>query len=162
MLKLSRLDQDEAAAEVLDDVLEPAAESIAADFTKLYDATVALAASERASIDETANASRTRAIVIIVIALLVGIGIALWIASGIQRGVKLILERLASLRDNCAVDLRTGLQAIAAGDLTVVLTPVTPELARTSNDEIGDVAEAVGAIRDSYRRLGQFGTTTPA
>jgi len=149
VLKLSRLDQDEAAAEVLDDFLEPAAESIAADFTKLYDATVALAVSERASIDETANASRTRAIVIIVIALLVGIGIALWIASGIQRGVKLILERLASLRDNCAVDLRTGLQAIAAGDLTVVLTPVTPELARTSNDEIGDVAEAVGAIRDS-------------
>ena len=45
---------------------------------------------------------------IIAIALLIGFGIALWIASGIQRGVKLILARLASLRDNCATDLRTG------------------------------------------------------
>ena len=49
----------------------------------------------------------------------------------------------------CSVDLRTGLEAIAEGDLTQAVVPVTPELARTTNDEIGDVAEAVGDIRNS-------------
>ena len=38
---------------------------------------------------------------------------------------------------------------VAEGDLTVDVIPVTPPLARTSNDEIGDVAEAVGLIRDN-------------
>jgi methyl-accepting chemotaxis protein len=149
VLALSREDRDVEASEVLDDELEGVANDVATDFKTLYDATVALAKAERAGIDSTATSSRTSAIVIMAIALLIGFGIALWIATGIQRGVKLILARLASLRDNCATDLRHGLEAVATGDLTVIVTPVTPELARTSNDEIGDVAEAVGAIRDS-------------
>ena len=40
-------------------------------------------------------------------------------------------------------------RAVAAGDLTVEVTPVTPALRSHRNDEIGDVAEAVGAIRDN-------------
>ena len=149
VLALSREDRDVEASEVLDEELEGVAQDVAADFKTLYDATVALAKTERAGIDSTTASGRTSAIVIMALALLIGFGIALWIAVGIQRGVKLILARLASLRDNCATDLRRGLEAVATGDLTVVVTPVTPELARTSRDEIGDVAEAVGAIRDS-------------
>jgi methyl-accepting chemotaxis protein len=127
----------------------PAAARVASSFDTLYDETVAVAAAARKEIHSTAASSRTRAIAVIAVALILGLGIALWIANGIQRSVRLILERLASLRDHCTSDLRKALQAVAGGDLTVTVTPVTPELTRTSNDEIGDVAEAVGAIRDS-------------
>jgi len=66
---------------------------------------------------------------------------------GIQRAVAVIVDRLGMLREHCTTDLRTALAAVAHGDLTRTVTPVTPELERTSNDEIGDVAEAVAAIR---------------
>ena len=60
-----------------------------------------------------------------------------------------ILDRIQTLREHCTTDLRNALDAVAEGDLTVDVTPVTPPLHRTSNDEIGDVAEAVGLIRDN-------------
>jgi methyl-accepting chemotaxis protein len=149
LLKLSRAGNDEGAHKLLAATLEPAALLLSADFEKLYNSNVALAKSAQAGIDHTTASGRTRAIILIIVALLLGFGIALWIASGIQRGIKVILERLASLRDNDTVDLANGLQAIAGGDLTVAVTPVTPELTRSTNDEIGDVAEAVGQIRNS-------------
>jgi methyl-accepting chemotaxis protein len=134
---------------VLTKQANPAAASVAKGFDELYVATVAVAASAQKGIHSTTASSKKRAIVVIIIALLLGFGIALWIANGIQRGVKVILERLASLRDHCTLELREGLQAMAQGDLTVAVTPVTPELKRTSNDEIGDLAESVGEIRNS-------------
>src|SRR6185503_15647804 len=53
------------------------------------------------------------------------------------------------LQDNCTTDLANALDHVAHGDLTVEVVPVTPELERSSNDEIGDVAEAVGKIRNN-------------
>jgi methyl-accepting chemotaxis protein len=149
VLAVSRSGDGEAAYALDEKLVAPLVATAVQDFEKLYNADVALAKSKQASIDATTASGRTRAIILIVAALLLGFSIALWIARGIQRGIALILERLASLRDHCTVELAAGLQAIARGDLTVSVTPVTPELARTSNDEIGDVAEAVGQIRDS-------------
>jgi methyl-accepting chemotaxis protein len=149
VLKLSRSGNEAAAYALAKKRVNPVVANVAAEFAKLYDSKVALAKTEHGNIEATAASSKTRSIIVIVIAALIGFAIAFWIAVGIQRGVKLVLERLASLRDNCTVDLRNGLQAIADGDLTIGVVPVTPELARTSNDEIGDVAEAVGEIRNS-------------
>ena len=60
-----------------------------------------------------------------------------------------ILDRLSMLRENCTTDLREAIAAMAQGDLTVEVTPVTPYIERITNDEIGQVATAVNEIRDN-------------
>ena len=72
----------------------------------------------------------------------------MFIIRGIRKSAEAIVAHLASLRSNDVAGLRTGLDRLAEGDLTFELTPVTPPIARRTRDEIGDIAEAVGEIRD--------------
>jgi methyl-accepting chemotaxis protein len=127
----------------------PAALKASAEFESLAEIKGAFAETSNKKIVDSAAAARTTAIIILLIAILVSLGIALWLASRIQRGVGVILDRLNALRENCTTDLRVGLVAVTNGDLTVEITPGTSNITRLSNDEIGDVAEAVGAIRDN-------------
>ena len=71
------------------------------------------------------------------------------ITRGISRGVAQVLDRLGLLRDHCTTDLATGLSAVADGDLTRTVTPVTPRIDAPGGDEIGQVAAAVNEIRDN-------------
>ena len=74
---------------------------------------------------------------------------AAWLTGrSIRRGVAEVIDRLEMLRDHCVTDLGEGLRAMADGDLTRGVTPVTPHIQNPSNDEIGDVARAVNTIRD--------------
>jgi methyl-accepting chemotaxis protein len=73
--------------------------------------------------------------------------VAVLMTRGITRAVAPILDRLQMLRDNCATDLRSGLSAMANGDLTVPVVPVTPPIDRIGSDELGRIAEAVNEIR---------------
>jgi hypothetical protein len=139
---------DEAAALNIS-TMRPGATKVGDDFAALFDSKVELAAASQDSNKATAASARTQALVLIVIAILIGLGVALWLASRIQRSVQTILHRLGMLKDNCTTDLRNALVAVSEGDLTVSVTPVTPELERESNDEIGDVAEAVAGIREN-------------
>ncbi|WP_084285393.1 methyl-accepting chemotaxis protein [Solirubrobacter soli] len=118
-------------------------------FTALFDSKVKLAGDEQHSIEAAAASARTRAIALLVGALVVGFAMALWFSGRIQKTVKEILDRIESLRMHDTTELRKALEAVAEGDLTVDVSPRTPALERTSNDEIGDVAEAVGFIRDN-------------
>ncbi len=139
---------DQAAA-LNASTLASAAAKVGDDFVKLFESKVKLAADDKAEIDATASAARTQALGLIVVAILIGLGVALWMASRIQRSVTTILHRLGMLKENCTTDLRNALVAVSEGDLTVTVTPVTPELERQSNDEIGDIAEAVIGIREN-------------
>jgi methyl-accepting chemotaxis protein len=96
----------------------------------------------------TAESARTLTIVLLAIALVLGAAVALFISTQIRRGVTAVLDRLSSLRDNCATDLEAALTAMAGGDLTVGVTPVTAHIEKWSSDEIGDVAQATNSIRD--------------
>ena len=66
------------------------------------------------------------------VAVIVGLGVvvATFLFLGFfvstRRGVREISDRLASLRDNDSRDLSAALDAMAGGDLTVEITPVTP------------------------------------
>ncbi len=137
------------AAALNNSTMRPGATKVGDDFAALFDSKVELAAASQDSNKATAASARTQALVLIVIAILIGLGVALWLASRIQRSVQTILHRLGMLKDNCTTDLRAALVAVSEGDLTVSVTPVTPELERESNDEIGDVAEAVAGIREN-------------
>ena len=96
----------------------------------------------------TADGARTLTIALMAVALLVGAAVAVLLSRQIRNGVAVVLDRLAGLRDHCATDLEKALDAMAHGDLTVEVTPVTPRIETWSNDEIGDVAQATNSIRD--------------
>jgi methyl-accepting chemotaxis protein len=147
VLKLSSDGQAAEAFERNKAELLPFVTAAVEDFNTLFESKVALAESQEKEIESAAASSRTLAIGLLVAALVIGLALAYWIASRIQGTVAVVVDRLTSLRDHDTTDLRGALAAMAKGDLTVTVTPVTPELSRTTNDEIGDVAESVADIR---------------
>jgi methyl-accepting chemotaxis protein len=107
------------------------------------------ASSMASQIASTYSSARSLLIVLVVVAALLGFGIAFLIARGITRGLAPVNERLAQLQQHCIADLQDGLSAVAGGDLTVALTPVTELIDRPGGDEIGDAARSVNSIRNS-------------
>ncbi len=99
--------------------------------------------------DEAASITTTFVVASVLLALFAAIAIALLLTRSVKRGVGPVLDRLAMLREHCASDLRVGLEALAHGDLTVQVTPVTPLIPNPSRDEIGRIATEVNAIRDA-------------
>jgi methyl-accepting chemotaxis protein len=83
------------------------------------------------------------------IAVLLGIGVAWFLGRLIRRSVQAVLECLSSLSGSCAANLKAGLEAMAAGDLTVAVEANTPPIENPGGDEIGQAAAAVNAIRDA-------------
>ena len=104
-----------------------------------------------------ANVAATRSLatwtvaIVALVAALLAAAFAFLVSRGITRGLRPVLDRLTTLSTRCAADLKAGLEAMATGDLTVAVTPVTPTIERTGADEIGQTAEAVNAIRDATR-----------
>ena len=126
----------------------PTFKKAAAGFDQLFDSKVALAEAEHHNVQAVYASKRTLAIVLLVLALALGIAASLWIARGITRTVDVVLERLSMLRDHCITGLNNAVSAMAHGDLTVEVIPVTPEIEKAPADEIGDVARAVNDIRE--------------
>jgi methyl-accepting chemotaxis protein len=99
--------------------------------------------------DATYGSARIKTLVLLLIALALGAVIATCITRGIRRMVATVVDRLTKLREHCTSDLRAALDRFAEGDLTVEVVPVTPPILSWSNDELGDVAQAVNAVRDN-------------
>jgi methyl-accepting chemotaxis protein len=128
--------------------LDPAADTLSTDLENLYDAKVAEGdALARASTD-TFHGARRLVLLLLALIFLVAVPACVATIRGIRLSVEAIVGRLTSLRSHDVAALRDGLGHLAAGDLTFELTPVTPPIHRRTRDEIGDVAEAVGEIRD--------------
>jgi methyl-accepting chemotaxis protein len=108
-----------------------------------------LAAQQLEESHATYKSSRIITLALLLGAIVVGVGLALSITRQIKRVVSIVLERLAMLRDHDTKDLAAALEAMAEGDLTVAVTPVTPPIENPSSDELGKVASAVNEIRTS-------------
>jgi methyl-accepting chemotaxis protein len=148
LFKTSRTNTPEMAYQWSSQRVDPAAELLNSDLQALFDAKVA--EGDHMADEATATFHHARALVLALLALIVLIGLpacALIIRS-IRLSAAAIVARLASLRSNDVAGLRDGLHHLAEGDLTFELTPVTPPIKRRTRDEIGDIAEAVGEIRD--------------
>jgi methyl-accepting chemotaxis protein len=63
------------------------------------------------------------------------------------RPLRVVVERLAQLRDACITSLHQGVQAMAGGDLTVDALATTPAIEDPAGDEVGDVARAFNEIQ---------------
>jgi methyl-accepting chemotaxis protein len=124
-----------------------------AQLAKASDGYVAQAKQEQ--VDDTASfdsAKSTAQLIMIVIGL-IALGFAGGIAFLLTRYLvgtsNELVDRLQSLANHCAADLRTAIEAVAKGDLTKTVTPVTPLIENPSNDELGSAAKSVNTIRNS-------------
>jgi methyl-accepting chemotaxis protein len=128
--------------------LDPTADRLNSDLQALFDAKVA--EGNQLADEATATFHHARRLVLILLALafLIGVPACVFTIRRIRKSAEAIVARLASLRSNDVAGLRMGLDRLAEGDLTFELTPVTPPITRRTRDEIGDIAEAVGEIRD--------------
>jgi methyl-accepting chemotaxis protein len=93
------------------------------------------------------SSSRRNVAVLATVLILVAVYLFVGLLVAIREGTGRMRARLASLGEHEATDLRDGLAAIAAGNLTRELGTTTPPIERGSKDEIGDLEEAVEGIR---------------
>jgi methyl-accepting chemotaxis protein len=116
-----------------------------------------------ADADDRAASTRRNLLVVLLTALAVSLVAAVMLTRSIRRRVAVILDRLGSLRDNCAADLNDGLHAFADGDLTRDVQPATTPIEAPGGDELGDVARATNAIRDNFvAMIGSYNSSRAA
>jgi methyl-accepting chemotaxis protein len=106
----------------------------------------AFAKQSAADITAARDSGRTLILVALVVALVLGLGIALFMSAQINKVVRKVRDTLESLRANDTASLREGLGAIARGDLTVRAEAVTEPIGTVTNDEIGDIAGMVDEV----------------
>jgi methyl-accepting chemotaxis protein len=86
----------------------------------------------------SAASTGTRLITIAtLIALLTAIALAVWVVRSVVRPVKALATRMTDLDENDLTSLSSGLDAIAAGDLTKAAHSTTTPIEVNSTDEIG-------------------------
>ena len=148
LFRVSRSSSPALAYEWSSQRLDPAVDQVNSDLEHLFDAKVAEGNALSHAATGTYHSARTLVLALLALIFAIGIIASVVIIRGIRVSVDAILSRLASLRGNDVAGLRAGLDHLATGDLTYEVVPVTPPIARRSRDEVGDVAEAVGEIRD--------------
>jgi methyl-accepting chemotaxis protein len=94
----------------------------------------------------TAAAARRTVIVAALIAALIAVGLAFVVVTSVVKPLKVVVERMAMLRDICITGLHDGIAAMATGDLTKTVVPQTPPIEDAAGDEVGDVARAFNEI----------------
>ena len=138
-------DRDGAAAAIDNPVWDEVKAAMAAWQT----AQVKAAASFAATSQDNASAARRNIVIGLGLALLLGFALA-WVISGrIASRIGAVVRRLGTLRDGDTTDLRDGLDRFAAGDLTATVQTTTEPLVDASGDELGELARAVDAVRET-------------
>jgi methyl-accepting chemotaxis protein len=139
-----------AAYAVLDGKADGIYDQLKADVAASSRLTTRRSAQAVATSEDDATSTRRTLLLTLIASLLVAVGAAAVVARSIRRSVAVVLRSLRSLRDHCAAGLDGGLRAFAAGDLTHGVEAVTPPIPDPGSDEIGDVARATNAIRDTF------------
>ena len=103
------------------------------------------------------TSSRRNVLILAVVLVLFALYLFVGLLVAIRRGTGRMRDRLESLAANESADLREGLAAIAGGNLTRELAATTAPVTRGSRDEIGDLEDAVEAIRaDSAASIDRY------
>jgi methyl-accepting chemotaxis protein len=105
-------------------------------------------AAGKASTSDTKSA-RMIIFILLAVAILLATALAYVISRSISKSASDVLDRLDRLREEDTTSLRTGLEALAEGNLTVAATSTTPPIERIAGDELGQIATAVNQIRDN-------------
>ena len=110
---------------------------------------------------DTTTASTSQAKILLLISLAVAAvvgGVASFlIGRSVRKNLAAVAMTLDSLSEHCLTELNDGMAALAAGDLTVRVTAVTPPIATRSRDEVGMAAAAANSIREkAIATMGQY------
>jgi methyl-accepting chemotaxis protein len=128
-------------------------ETAFAAFTRTGDAITRegdrIVAEDVVSQDDEAAAAKRTLIVIGIVAVLIAIAAGTVLTVDIRRRARAIVTRLSALRDQDVAELAAGMDALAEGDLTRPVHSSTEPIENPSRDEIGQVASAANAIRES-------------
>jgi methyl-accepting chemotaxis protein len=120
----------------------------------------AISAATTNSAGSDASSSRTLMLVIALIAILAAGAISFVLARDFSRRIKQLLDGIHSLDSNCVTDLEKGLAAIADGDLTVGVTPVTEPIPTNRADEIGELTRTFnGMVAKTRSSVEAYNTT---
>jgi methyl-accepting chemotaxis protein len=95
-----------------------------------------------------AAAAKRSGIIAGLLGTLLAIGITLLVSRGIRRSAASVLACLQALEEHDATELRAGLDAVAAGDLTRSIATETAAIENPGQDELGQIAVATNGIRD--------------
>jgi methyl-accepting chemotaxis protein len=145
-IRLQNAGDLDAAAAAIDN---PVWDDVKAAMKAWQTAQVKSAAAFAAKSEDRVSAARRNILVGLGLALLLGFALA-WIISGrIAARIGAVVKRLATLRDGDTTDLREGLDRFAAGDLTVTVATTTEPLDDAAGDELGELARAVDAVRET-------------
>lgn len=81
------------------------------------------------------------------------------VAASIVNPVKELMNRFSSLRNNCVAGLKGGIEGLAAGDLTIQVTPVTTPLTNNAQDEIGELSRDFNVVLQGLQdTIGAYNT----
>ncbi|HWH96025.1 MAG TPA: methyl-accepting chemotaxis protein [Baekduia sp.] len=129
---------------LLDDRLAPAVERLQAAIDADTKADIAASAGRAAS-------GQTQLLTVGVIALLLAIALAVLITRSVTVPVRALASRLRSVQEEDLTALQHGVEALAAGDLTVSVRATTEPLGDAARDEVGDAGRTVDAVVDQAR-----------
>jgi methyl-accepting chemotaxis protein len=107
-------------------------------------------ARETGQFNSTASFSRLLMIVIGLVALVFAAITGVAITRRLSSGIKGALKRLDKIAQAGGASLRSGLDALAAGDLTVELRSATQPNDKFDHDEIGDIVRTAEGVRDTF------------
>jgi methyl-accepting chemotaxis protein len=145
VLALAKAHKAAAAGKIANGSANTAADDLT---TAVQNASKAISDANTSAANSTASSSRTLMLVIALVALLIAGTISFVLARDFSRRIKQLLDGIKSLEGNCVTDLGKGLDAIAAGDLTREVVPVTSPIATTREDEIGQLTRSFNAMVD--------------
>jgi methyl-accepting chemotaxis protein len=148
VLGLSSQNRDAEAYTYNQEHVSPVFTALDAAYDEAFSRKVKQANDGNKTIASTKSSSTTLALVLLGLALLIGVTVSYLLSRSIRRNVEAVLDRLGSLRDNCATSLDAALSAMAGGDMTQRIEAVTQPIEKPGNDEIGDVARATNTIRE--------------
>ncbi|MBJ7519407.1 MAG: MCP four helix bundle domain-containing protein [Solirubrobacteraceae bacterium] len=136
---------------------------LSASSSEFSEAGNAFAEDKAKDIDDVYTQSRAIVFGALGLAVILGLALAFLISGSIRKGVNAIRERLGSLQEHDTASLRTGLEAIAEGDLTRRANAVTTPIERISRDEIGEIAVAVNEItKDTKQSVDSYNASLDA
>ena len=144
----------------------PALEGLDVIHDELEDAVAGQAAASAAQGDATAARVTRTVLIVTLVGLLIALALAFVIVRSVTRPVAALGTRLRSLNEHCLENLSNGLRAVAHGDLTVAVAPVTSPLDVRSTDEIGQLSstfndmlgKAQSSIESYNEMRGQLGS----
>jgi methyl-accepting chemotaxis protein len=107
-----------------------------------------IADDSRAAAASAASSARNMMVAITIVAVVIAMAVAFYIARSLKGTVSVVAARLTSVAENDVNDLAAAMKAFAAGDLTVSVASVTEKVANPGKDEVGRAAVAANTILD--------------